>query len=198
MGTIKMIQATRRVFLNRLAVVLACVLALAGCFISQEPLIGADAAVLPIDGPITVCLDEDDPCLSLEPEADGYLAVSPDEPGEDVTIRFTPLIQAGGRQVFIAEAGMRTEDGTAFIYGLARRIRVPDERGATMQIAALDCEELSDAVQASFEAAGGVIEGGKVTECRPVSLEQLKQILLDAHRAGLASDAWWQAHSEDF
>ncbi|MEE2878401.1 MAG: hypothetical protein VX593_05290 [Pseudomonadota bacterium] len=183
--------------LGRLAP-LAALLVLAGCFISREPLIAANVAVLPVDGEITVCLDANDPCITLKPEADGYLASPPDEPEEDVMVRFAPLIQSAGRQVFIAEAALETEEGTAFIYGLARRLPAPDTRGATMQIAALDCAELSDEQRAQFEAEGGLVEGSKTTECQPVTLDQLKQVLLAAHQAGLATDAWWQAHAEEF
>jgi len=170
---------------------------LAGCFVSEESLIEAEAAVLPAEDEIIVCLAADDPCLTLQRQDDGYLAEAPNPEEEDLLVRFAPLIQAGGRQVFIAEAGLQTEDGIAYTYGLARRLPAPDERGATMQIAALDCEELDDAVLGQFEAEGGTIGAGKVTECQPVSLDRLKETLLTAHRAGLATDAWWQAHAED-
>ena len=50
----------------------------------------------------------------------------------------------------------------------------------------------------AFEAGGGTINDGKIRECQPASLDQLKQTLLAAHQAGLASDEWWQLHSEDF
>lgn len=177
---------------------LAIMLALAGCYISLEPLIDDKAAVLPVDGPITVCLDEADPCLTLERRGLGYLAQSPDNAEDEVIIRFAPFIQAAGRQVFIAEAGIREEDGVAYMYGVARRLAVPDERGATMQVAALDCEELDEAALDAFEAGGGIVDDGKIRECQPASLDQLKQTLLAAHQAGFASDEWWQLHAEDF
>ncbi|WP_147372659.1 hypothetical protein [Henriciella mobilis] len=177
---------------------LAIMMALAGCYISLEPLIDDKAAVLPVDGPITVCLDDDDPCLTLERRGYGYFAESPDEAEDEVAIRFAPFVQAADRQVFIAEAGIREEDGIAYMYGLARRLAEPDARGATMQIAALDCEELDEAALDAFEASGGMIDDGKIRECQPASLDQLKQTLLAAHEAGLASDEWWQFHSEDF
>ena len=170
---------------------------LAGCFASETSLIPTDDAVLPVEGPMTVCLDSDDPCLDLVRDGDGYYAPSPDDTGETVSVRFAPLIQAGGRQVFIAEAQLKPEDGPSYIYGLARRLSQPDARGATMQIAALDCDELSEETLAGFEAGGGVVEPGKVMGCRPVSLDQLKAVLLAAHRDGLAMDEWWKAHAED-
>lgn len=181
---------------NRLAIASILLFLLPGCFISPDPLIEAETAVLPIDGDMTVCPTPDDDCLTLDRHQDGYLVESPE--GEALLVRFAPLIQAGGRQVFIAEAGVRTEDGTGYIYGLARRMPAPGPRGATMQVAALDCEDIDEAARETFMTEGGEIGTGKVTECRPVSLDQLKAVLLSAHRAGLGEDAWWQAQAEEF
>ncbi|WP_143435222.1 hypothetical protein [Henriciella aquimarina] len=172
-------------------------LALTGCFVSETPLIEPEAAVLPAEGGLVVCLEAEDPCLTLMRQDDGYLVEAPREEEGDLHVRFAPLIQAGGRQVFIAEAGVQTEDGTFYMYGLARRMLEPDARGATLQVAGLDCEELDETALAGFEAGGGRVETDKMTECQPASLDQLKSVLLAAHREGLATDAWWQAHGED-
>lgn len=171
---------------------------LAGCFASKTQLIEADDAVLPADGSMVVCLEEEDPCLMLVRHDNGYLVEAPGEGEEDLAVRFAPLVQAGGRQVYIAEAEIREEDGPVYSYGLARRFLEPDARGATLQVAGLDCEELDEATLNQFEAGGGIIEGGKVMNCQPTSLDQLKTVLLAVHRDGLGTDEWWAEHGEDF
>ncbi len=147
---------------------------------------------------MVVCLEKNDPCLTLERHDDGYLVEAPGENEEDLAVRFAPLVQAGGRQVYIAEAEIQEEEGPVYSYGLARRFLEPDARGATLQVAGLDCEELDQATLDRFEADGGIIEGGKVMNCQPASLDQLKSVLLAAHRDGLATDDWWAEHGEDF
>ena len=134
----------------------------------------------------------------LERQGDGYFAEAPEEAEPGVGLRFAPLIQAGNRQVFVAEAKLQPDEGTVYIYGLARRLPVPDARGATLQVAALDCADLDDDTRAMFEESGGTVDSGKMTECQPVSLDQLKSVLLAAYRSGLAEDAWWQEHGEEF
>ena len=180
-----------------ICVSLAPLMLLAGCFASETPLIEADEAVLPAETSMVVCMEEDDPCLTLARHGDGYLVEAPREDEPDLQVRFAPLIQAGGRQVYIVEGRIEEDDDYIYSYGLARRFLEPDARGATLQVAGLDCEALDEATLDTFQANGGVIEGGKVMTCLPVSLDQLKAVLLETHRDDLASDAWWREQSED-
>lgn len=173
-------------------------LSLSGCFVSTTSLIAPDAAVLPMDGAMVICLADNDPCLTLERRGDGYFAQPPEEFEDGVTLRFAPLAQAGGKQVFLAEAEVGTgEDGPAFTYGLVRRLAEPDARGATIELAPLDCEDVDAALLDKFKAKGGEVENGKLTSCVPVSLDQLSKLILAVHGADMESDAWWAERGED-
>lgn len=175
-----------------------CFASLGGCFVSTTALIEEGAAVLPVDGDMVACLKESDPCLSMQRDGDGYFVESPSEFEEGVTIRFSPLAQAAGRQVYLAEAELTGEDGPAFAYGLVRRRIKPSARGATIEAAPLDCEDASAELLDAFEAEGGEVENGKLTSCMPVSLEQLKALILAVHGSDIESDAWWLERGEDF
>lgn len=181
--------------LRNLMVLMAASLILAACFMSANSLIAGDEAVLPVDQGMVICFDPDDPCIDFQRSGDGYFAPSPDAAEPGATLRFASLAQAGGRQVYLVEADV--DSGEAYLYGLARRLDAPDERGATMQIAALDCADLDDEAQSAFAAGGGTIEGGFVTSCQPASLEHLKAILLEALGDNIGEDAWWLEQASD-
>ncbi|MGB3626086.1 MAG: hypothetical protein WA989_09665 [Henriciella sp.] len=180
------------------AVFAGALMTLSGCFMSTTALIAPGAAVLPVDGDMVACLQQDDPCIPLERAGDGYFAESPGEFEEGVTLRFAPLAQAGGKQIFIAEAELEADEGPAFAYGLARRLAEPDARGATLQVAPLDCEDADDALIDQFRSEGGEVEDGKLLACMPVSLEQLSVLILAVHGADIESDAWWAERGEEF
>lgn len=180
-----------------------CILPLAlvsvsACFLTETSLIDAGQAVLPMDGDMLVCLRDEDPCLDLKRQADGYFAQSPDDPADTITLRFTPLTQSAGKQVFLAEAELTEDEETGFTYGLARRFSTPNDRGATLEIAPLDCEDADEDMLSQFEAEGGTVEVGKITSCAPVSLTQMKGLVLTMHGKDIAKDAWWVERANEF
>lgn len=166
---------------------LAGLFVLTGCFVSETRLIGAGQAVLPIDGPITMCLEETDPCFEMQVSNDGYVT-APRPDGEQGQIRFSPLVQAAQRQVFIAEA---QGDNEALIYLLARRALHPAPGAPSFELAGVACSDLPAAVREDFERRGGVHAGGIITNCTPPSLEVLKHTLIEGFGADLGDPDWW-------
>ncbi|MEQ9314668.1 MAG: hypothetical protein RLN72_02390, partial [Henriciella sp.] len=79
-----------------------------------------------------------------------------------------------------------------------RRRAEPSERGATIEAAPLDCEDVSEELLDAFEAEGGEVENGKLVSCMPASLDQLVKLILAVHGSDIESDAWWLERSEDF
>ncbi len=184
--------------MTSLRVLLAACVALpllSACFTSKKSLIAGDEAILPVEQSLVICLEADDPCIAFERRGDGYFGSAPDSVDSGAAIRFAALAQAGGRQVFLVETEL--EEGEGFIYGLARRLSEPDARGATMQVAGLDCADFDQESRQAFEAGGGRIDTGFITNCQPASLGHLKQTLLQAYRAELADDDWWLARAAD-
>lgn len=171
---------------------------LSACFMSATSLISPQDAVLPVDGPMTACLSDTDPCIELTRRGDGYFAISPEDENESITLRFTPLAQAGQKQVFVAEVEMNEGDETAFIYGVMRRRDQPDGRGATIDVAPLDCDDMDETQDTAFTSAGGEIEVGKIKSCMPASLAQLKATILDMHGEDIAQDTWWVERASEF
>ena len=163
------------------------VLTLSGCFVSTTSLIPAGDAVLPIDGPVTVCLEENDPCFVMPVSGDGYITDGPAT--AQGRLRLSPLTQAAGRQVYLAEA--ESQDG-GFVYLLARR--APDGMAPTgsFELAGIDCGDLPETAFEAFEAAGGVYSGGFIKNCEPSGLDMLKATMIAGYGAFLADDAWWQ------
>ncbi|MEM5516828.1 hypothetical protein WNY37_07690 [Henriciella sp. AS95] len=180
-----------------------CILSLAmvslsACFLTETSLIDEGEAVLPVDGDMVVCLSEEDPCIDLVRLDDGYFAQSPEDPDDTFKLRFAPLAQVAGKQVFLAEAELNQDEQTGYAYGLARRVSEPNARGATMDVAPLDCEDASEKLMAKFRANGGTVEAGKITSCAPQSLAQLKDTVLLMHQEDLADDVWWAAQAREF
>ncbi len=162
-------------------------LPLSGCFVSTTSLIPEGDAVLPIDGPVTVCLEENDPCFDMQISGDGYVTDGPAT--AQGRLRLSPLTQAGDRQVYLAEA--ESQDG-GFVYLLARR--APDGMAPTgsFELAGVDCGDLPEKVFDMFEAAGGIYSGGLIKNCEPSDLDMLKATMIAGYGAFLADDAWWQ------
>lgn len=162
-------------------------LGLTGCFVSETYLIAADQAVLPIDGPITMCLEETDPCFQMQVSGDGYVTATRPN-GTQGQIRFSPLIQAAQRQVFVAEARGENE---ALVYLLARRALDPAPDTASFELAGIACNDLPAAAREAFETRGGLYVSGMVTNCTPPNLEVLKRTLIEGFGADLGDPQWW-------
>jgi len=162
-------------------------LMLTGCFVSESPLIPPGQAVLPVDGPITVCLEEADPCFEMQVSGDGY-ETAPQANGELGRARFSPLTQAADRQVYILEA--QTEGG-GLTYILARRAPNSEPRGASFELAGIACSDLPDTVLDRFESDGGIYSGGFVANCASPNLDVLKVALVNGFSTHLDDPNWW-------
>lgn len=165
-------------------------LSLSACFITRAPIIPEGAAVLPIDSPITICVEMSAPCAFLNIAGDGY-STNSDVRGEvNGTARFTPLTQAASRQIYLLEAYDSANE--SYLILLARRAESPPPGAPSFDIAGIECADMTEAQATAFEAAGGEIETGSlVTTCITDDLDLLKSTLLDLYSKDLGSQDWW-------
>ena len=170
------------------AIFAACGL-LGACFVSDEALIPAGDAVLPVDHELTLCPDQPDTCILMRVEADGYATFADADDDESGMARFFPLTQVDGRQIFLLEA-YDQEDGV-YSYLVARRRSEGAAGAADMDLALVSCSDLTQAQRSAFKAAGGRIGSGLVSECRAPDLETLSATVRDAFGAYLADEDWW-------
>lgn len=170
------------------AVIAACSL-LGACFVSDEALIPAGDAVLPIDHEITLCPDQPDDCIAMRVEADGYTTFADAAEDERGVARFFPLTQVDGRQIFLLEA--YDQEDNVYSYLVARRRGDGATGSADMDLALISCSDLTEAQRSAFEAAGGSIGSGLVSECKSPDLETLSATVLDAYGAHFTDEDWW-------
>ena len=179
----------------RLPVMLGAAGLLTACYVSDEALIPAGTAVLPVDHVLTLCPDGPDKCFSMQVEGDRYVTAPDADPDETGAARFVPLTQVDGRQIYLLEAHDTGDDN--FSYLVARRTSLDANRAADMDIALVSCGDLSPAQEAEFLAAGGVISSGWGSECRAPDLQTLTATLREAYRAKFADEAWWAEGGAD-
>lgn len=162
---------------------------LTACFEGETKLIPAGEAVLPIDGPIRVCLEEAEPCFEMQVSGDGYFTDAlPDEEG-GATLRFAPLTQASDRQIYILEA--TPDEGGGVILAVARRSFAETSHGASFDIAAVECSKLSDEAEQAFEAAGGYKRSGFLTTCVSPNLEAIRAAFMTGFQPHFGDEDWW-------
>lgn len=180
--------------IGRAVFAMVAAIALAGCFASEEPLIEAGEAVLPIDHRITICLEDDQPCIELLVDGDGYQAAPGGLPDAAGRARFAPLVHAAGKQVFILE--VQPEGSPGYIHLIARRTDNPDAKGSDLDLAAPDCRDLDGEVSDAFETSGGVISVGMVSTCFSPDLDALKTAWINTYGAELGDDDWWASRAD--
>jgi hypothetical protein len=90
-------------------------LSLAGCYITQTPLITGDKAAFPYQK-IVYTESSDNKPITLVHEGDAY--TTKNEKGEVATIRFLPV--EGEDSLYVAQLGSKTEQGEVYLYGLVR------------------------------------------------------------------------------
>lgn len=168
-------------------------LLLAGCFVSDGPLIPPEQAVLPIDGRITLC-PEEEPCFEMLAAGDGYATPAEAAEEDQAFARFAPLAQIDGRQVFVME--VHTQDSPEPIYAVARRVADPQPGDASIDYVLVDCSDLDEIQVAALEAAGGERISGYVVRCKVPSLAVLRATFLSVYGPSLGDDAWWDARGE--
>ena len=174
----------------KLAATLLSPAMLAACFVSETPLIPLGEAVLPVDGSINMCVERNDPCFEMAIEGDTYVSVKKNEDNEGGRARFAPLVAVSGRQVFILEAFDESEPG--YLYILARRARNPGAGDATFDLAAIDCEDLTEEAMDAWLAAGGSYKRGFVSECQSPDLATLRAALIASLSEELEDEDWWE------
>ncbi len=184
----------RRIRIIRVAAMMCAVSPLAGCFVSDEPLIPAGEAVLPVDRQITLCPDEEDKCLEMEVSADGYVTKPEFEEESGSTARFSPLMQVNGRQIYILEA--RDFEDDTYTYLVARRSDANTSSVADLELAMLSCGDLDQTQRSKFEAKGGRIDSNMVTSCRAPNLATLSDTLREAFTEQFSNEAWWTAKGD--
>lgn len=172
---------------------IAGTLALTACFGAQTPLIPAGEAILPLDREITVCPEDEASCFTMAALDDGYVTPSDMPPGDRGTARFAPLLASGGVQYFILEA--KPDGELEVIHLIARRAAGTSPGPATIDIAPADCDDLQGEARAAFEAAGGEISHGFVSNCRAPDHDTLRSALVSVYGDVLADDNWWLAQS---
>ena len=189
MATLSCIPRSPLRALIRAGLALCAPLVLAACFVSETPVIPAGDGMLPVDGAISLCVDPKEPCMSFDVDGDGYVSRDRGEEGDVARVRFAPLMVVAQRQVFILEAFDESEPG--YLYILARRAGPAAPRGNAFDLAAIDCDDLSDAAKADWLTAGGTYKGGWVPECIPPDLATLRTALRASLADKLADEDWW-------
>lgn len=171
------------------------VLALAGaffltaCFGAEGPLIPEGEGVLPLDGEITLCPEDESSCFSMSATGDGYATPSDMPPGDRGTARFAPLMVSDGIQIFILE--LRPDNEQEVLHLIARRASGTSPAPASLDVAPPDCSDLQGEALEIYEAAGGEVSTGLVSNCRSPDLETLRQALRSTYRERFDDDDWW-------
>jgi len=88
-------------------------LSLAGCYMTQTPLITPDKAVFPYQRIVYTEASSEKP-ITLTHEGDSY--TTKNEKGDTATVRF----QQVGDNLYVAQLGSKTEQGEVYLYGLVR------------------------------------------------------------------------------
>lgn len=163
-------------------------LLLAGCFLSDKPLIGEGVYIH--DGPLTFCLDASEPCHQTTLQEDAYLILPNPEDGADekpIAVRFRPLMKAGGETIWLGEADLSGEgDQEAWGYVVARRLKDTDLGVREYEVAVPDCSQAnsSDLIRYGLEKEGSY-------SCRVTDLDAFAEYLRMRHAEDFASAVWW-------
>lgn len=160
-------------------------LALSACFVSSEPRI--ETAVLLGEGDIAFCTPDDDPCQSAYLEGDAYVLRPEDEDdGEEIRLRFEPLIEAGGQMIYLGEAELREEDESAWTYIAVRENGVTDDGLPRFDLQMPDCNDMS--------AEQGILYGMERADsysCTVTDLAGFRNYLIDTYGDHFADPEWW-------
>lgn len=174
---------------GKLFLPLAGAFVLSACFGAEEPLIPEGQGVLPVDGEITLCPEDEASCFTMMATDDGYVTPSDMAPGDRETARFAPLVALEGPHYFILE--IRPENESEVLHLIARRAGGTSPPPADIDIAPPDCSDLQGEARDIYEAGGGDISTGLVSNCRSPDLDTLRQALHATYGGLLGEDGWW-------
>lgn len=199
-----MLKTESHRMLSRLRIFVAASFTLfaSACFLSDRPLIGEGVHLR--DGPLALCLERGEPCHNAIPEGDGYLVMPHPEDREDETpifVRFTPLMQAGGEDVWLGEAELTDKNDRAWGYIVARGStdtpESPSEDGAedgaeySAEYWAVipECDKASDSQRIRFG-----LDKSNLHACAVPDLNAFAEYLAERHGADFADEDWWTAN----
>jgi hypothetical protein len=162
-------------------------LLLSGCFLSEKPLIGEGVHIH--EGPLTFCLDGDEPCHQTTLQEDAYLVLPHPEDGEErpIAVRFRPLMEAGGQTIWLGEANLSEDDEeAAWAYVVARKLKDTDLGVREYEVAVPDCSgaNASDLLRYGLEKEGSY-------SCRVTDIDAFSEYLREHHGGDFANNAWW-------
>ncbi|MFN3608035.1 MAG: hypothetical protein ACK4Y9_03130 [Hyphomonas sp.] len=162
-------------------------LMLSGCFLSEKSLIGEGAEIH--DGPLTFCLDADEPCHQTMFQEDAYLVLPHPEDGEEkpVAVRFRPLMKSGADTIWLGETNLsEAGDEEAWAYVVARKLKDTDLGVREYEVAVPDCSKASSSELIRY----GLVKDGPYA-CRVTDIDALTDYLRARHGDDFTSDAWW-------
>lgn len=165
----------------------SAVLFLGACFLSESQLIGEGARLQ--DGPLAFCIDPDEPCHEVVPRDDGYLVLPhPEEAGEEgpIFVRFMPLTQAGGWQIWLGEVELGEDSETAWAYVVVRPAGETAGGVTEYQVAIPSCNEAGDADFARY-----ALERDGSYSCRVSDIAAFADYLAARHSDDFADPDWW-------
>lgn len=166
---------------------LVSVVLLSACFLSAEPRIRS--GVVLAEGPVSFCT-EDPPCQTGFPEGDGYILYSGSDDEEDMRLRFELLSDTSAGRVYLGEAELRNEDGSAWAYVLARAAQSRREGYPGFDIVMPGCNEGGPGVQAAYG-----ITRTDTYSCNVSNLEAFRRYLIDTYSARFADPEFWRPSS---
>jgi len=157
---------------------------LTACFMSKTPRI--ETGTLLAEGPVVFCSSDDDDCQTGQIEGDGYVIASDTEDEEDMRLRFEPLAEAGGVQIYLGEAEMRDEDSSVWAYVVARASAAAPEGLPRFDIMMPGCNDHEEAVRAQY----GLVRADSYT-CTVDDLGAFRDYLTDNYLDRFANPDWW-------
>lgn len=156
---------------------------LTACFMTEAPRI--EAGTLLADGPVVFCSPDND-CQTGQVAGDGYVVASDNDSEEDMRLRFEPLAEAGGVQIYLGEAELRDEDSSAWTYLVARASADTKDGLPRFDIMLPGCNEFGDPVRAQY----GLVRSDSYT-CVVDDLGAFRSFLTDNYLDKFANPAWW-------
>ncbi len=156
---------------------------LTGCFMSETQRI--ESGTLLADGAVAFCSPEDD-CQTGQVEGEDYVVASDNDDEEAMRLRFEPLVEAGGVQVYLGEVELRDEDSSAWTYIVARASIEAHNDLPRFDIMLLGCTEFGEPVRAQY----AIVQSDAYT-CLVDDLVAFRSFLTDNYLDKFANPAWW-------
>ncbi|MGA1342749.1 MAG: hypothetical protein ACO33A_06830 [Hyphomonas sp.] len=158
--------------------------ALSGCFTSDVSRI--QTGTLFGRGPVAFCSPDEARCQIGYPSGDGYRVEAEDSDEKDIHMRFEPLTEAGGIQVYLGEIELREDQEAAWVYIVARPSGGFENELPRYDISMPGCRDLASERAAEFS----IVRADAYT-CLVTDLAALRRYLVTDYGDRFAQDAWW-------